>query len=115
MEPNHVHSRLEVALSRSAPPATPAARTQGGILAIDLLGDLVATAGADHSVQLFDRGAERVIASLNGHAKRVTGARRGGVGRWGGAGGAGRRDGAGAGRGRAGVTGRGGAGWGGAG
>lgn len=47
---------------------------QGGILAIDLLGETVATAGADHTVQLFDRGAERVLASLTGHGKRVTGA-----------------------------------------
>ncbi|GAB4816362.1 hypothetical protein N2152v2_003408 [Parachlorella kessleri] len=47
--------------------------TQGGILSLDLYGDsLVATAGADHTVQLFDRQSERVLASLSGHTKRVT-------------------------------------------
>lgn len=50
---------------------------QGGILAVDTApggDDLVATAGADGSVVLFDRAAGRVRAQLAAHAKRVTGA-----------------------------------------
>lgn len=56
---------------------TSAPRGQGGILAIDTApggDDLVATAGADGSVVLFDRAAGRVRSQLAAHAKRVTGA-----------------------------------------
>ena len=34
--------------------------------------NVIATAGADHTVKLFDRGASRVLASLTGHTKKVT-------------------------------------------
>ncbi|KAK9838127.1 hypothetical protein WJX81_002866 [Elliptochloris bilobata] len=50
--------------------------SKGGILAIDTSpggDDLVATAGADGSVVLFDRAAGRVRSQLAAHAKRVTG------------------------------------------
>ena len=49
---------------------------QGGILALDLspAGEaVVATAGGDSTVQLFDRAAERVLASLTGHSRKVYG------------------------------------------
>ncbi|KAL4431421.1 hypothetical protein ABPG75_006677 [Micractinium tetrahymenae] len=48
--------------------------SKGGILAIDLSPAseaVVATAGADASVQLFDRSSDRVLASLEGHGKKV--------------------------------------------
>ena len=51
-------------------------RTQGGILSIDVAPgneDLVATAGADGVVVMFDRGAGRIKASLTGHSKKVNG------------------------------------------
>ncbi len=50
------------------------AARQGNINAIDTRADVVATAGADGSVVLFDRAAGRVRAQLAAHAKRVTGA-----------------------------------------
>lgn len=49
---------------------------QGGILALDFqpgAEHLVFTAGVDHTGQVFDLEANRVLASLNGHAKKVTG------------------------------------------
>ena len=51
---------------------------QGGILALDLeLGkeDIVYTAGADHKGQVYDCKANRIVASLTGHSKKVTGAK----------------------------------------
>lgn len=50
---------------------------QGGILAIDLSPgneEVVATAGADALVEIFDRSAGRIIAQLSGHSKKVNGA-----------------------------------------
>ena len=50
--------------------------TQGGILSIDAAPGnegLVATAGADGVVVLFDRAAGRIKASLTGHSKKVNG------------------------------------------
>ena len=50
---------------------------QGGILSIDAAPDnpaLLATAGADGSVVLFDRDAGRIRATLTGHTKKVNGA-----------------------------------------
>jgi hypothetical protein len=50
--------------------------TQGGILSIDAAPsneDLVATAGADSVVVLFDHAAGRIKASLTGHSKKVNG------------------------------------------
>ena len=50
---------------------------QGGILAIDVAPDnpqLLATAGADGAVHLFDRADERITANLTRHTKRVNGA-----------------------------------------
>ena len=38
--------------------------------------NVVATAGADGDVHLFDRSAERVLATLQGHSKKVNGACR---------------------------------------
>ena len=58
----------------ATPPVPPV--PQGGILALDLspTGEaVVATAGGDSTVQLFDRAAERVLASLTGHSKKVYG------------------------------------------
>ena len=49
---------------------------QGGILAIDIAPDnssIVATAGSDHIVHLFDCDTSRVTANLSGHTKKVTG------------------------------------------
>ncbi|KAI8476157.1 MAG: spliceosome component, nuclear pre-mRNA splicing factor [Monoraphidium minutum] len=51
---------------------------KGGILDIDLhpkQAGVAATAGADGTVQLFDVGAQLKLASLQGHTKRVNGAR----------------------------------------
>lgn len=51
---------------------------QGGILALDLeLGkeNIVFTAGADHTGQVYDCQANRIVASLTGHSKKVTGRR----------------------------------------
>lgn len=48
--------------------------SKGGILALDLspAGEgVVATAGGDASVQVYDRAAERILASLTGHSKKV--------------------------------------------
>ena len=36
---------------------------------------MVATAGADGEVHLFDRSAGRVTATLQGHSKKINGAR----------------------------------------
>ena len=50
---------------------------QAGILAIAVSPDsdgVVATAGADATVQVLDRGEGRVLASLQGHTKKVNGA-----------------------------------------
>ena len=66
--------RSDSQVSRAPPPPPPT--LQGGILALDLspAGEsVVATAGADASVQLYDRGAERVLATLSGHTKKVYG------------------------------------------
>lgn len=49
---------------------------QGGILALDLeLGkeNIVYTAGVDHTGQVFDTRNKRVVASLTGHSKKLTG------------------------------------------
>ena len=49
---------------------------QGGILSIDAAPgseSLVATAGADGVVVLFDHSAGRIKASLTGHSKKVNG------------------------------------------
>lgn len=49
---------------------------QPGILAIDTSpasDTVLATAGADGDVHVFDRAAERVLASLQGHSKKVNG------------------------------------------
>lgn len=49
---------------------------QGGILAVDFAAgkeNLVFTAGNDHTGQVYDREANRVVASLTGHSKKVTG------------------------------------------
>lgn len=51
---------------------------QGGILSIDTAPgspSLLATAGADGAVVLFDRDAGRIRAALTGHSKRVNSAR----------------------------------------
>ncbi len=51
---------------------------QGGILSIDAAPggeSLVATAGADGVVVLFDHSAGRIKASLTGHSKKVNGER----------------------------------------
>lgn len=48
--------------------------SKGGILAIDISPAsqaVVATAGADATVQLFDIKGERILASLTGHSKKV--------------------------------------------
>jgi pre-mRNA-processing factor 19 len=48
--------------------------SKGGILAIDVSpasDAVVATAGADATVQLYDLSGERVVASLEGHSKKV--------------------------------------------
>lgn len=48
--------------------------SKGGILALDLSPAseaVVATAGADGTVQIFDRAADRLLASLEGHSKKV--------------------------------------------
>lgn len=50
---------------------------QGGILSIDVALDnenLIATAGADSVIVLFDREASRIRASLNGHSKKINSA-----------------------------------------
>ncbi len=51
--------------------------TQPGITALALSPDasrsVVATAGADATVQLFDYAEQRIAATLEGHSKRVTG------------------------------------------
>ena len=50
--------------------------TQGGITCIEIKPDqdsVVATGGADATVQLFDCAAGRQLASLEGHSKRITG------------------------------------------
>ena len=55
----------------------PCLAVQGGILSIDAAPgseSLVASAGADGVVVLFDHGAGRIKASLNGHSKKVNGA-----------------------------------------
>ncbi len=47
---------------------------QGGILSIDVAPDnenLLATAGADSVVVVFDREASRIRASLAGHSKKI--------------------------------------------
>lgn len=49
--------------------------TQGGILSIDVNPEnasVIATAGSDGTVQLFDYAAQRNYASMEGHGKRVT-------------------------------------------
>lgn len=49
---------------------------QGGILSIDCALDndnLLATAGADAAVVVFDREASRIRATLTGHSKKVNG------------------------------------------
>ncbi|KAK9804685.1 hypothetical protein WJX72_000013 [[Myrmecia] bisecta] len=49
--------------------------TQPGISAIDVSptdDNVLASAGNDATVQLFDRAASRIVGSLTGHAKRVT-------------------------------------------
>ena len=49
---------------------------QGGILSIDAAPgseSLVATAGSDGVVVLFDHSAGRIKASLTGHSKKVNG------------------------------------------
>ena len=51
-------------------------RVQGGILSIDAAPgseNLIATAGADGVVVVFDRDAGRIRASLTGHTKKVNG------------------------------------------
>ena len=51
---------------------------QGGILALDFVPgfeNVVATAGADHTGKVFDRESNRIVSSLTGHSKKVTGAR----------------------------------------
>lgn len=50
---------------------------QGGILALDLSPAseaVVATAGGDADIKLYDRAAEQILATLSGHAKKVHGA-----------------------------------------
>lgn len=50
---------------------------QGGILSIDVAPDnenLLATAGADSVVVVFDREASRIRASLAGHSKKINSA-----------------------------------------
>ncbi len=49
---------------------------QGGILSIDSVPgneNILATAGADSVVVVFDREAARIKASLTGHSKKVNG------------------------------------------
>lgn len=49
---------------------------QGGILALDFEAgkeNIVYTAGADHTGQVFDLENKRVVAELKGHSKKVTG------------------------------------------
>ncbi|KAK9791122.1 hypothetical protein WJX73_000987 [Symbiochloris irregularis] len=49
--------------------------TQGGIVAVDRAPDkpkLLATAGTDHAVHLFDRDTSRITHNLIGHSKKVT-------------------------------------------
>ena len=51
-------------------------RVQGGILSIDAAPgseSLIATAGADGVVVVFDRDAGRIRASLTGHTKKLNG------------------------------------------
>ncbi len=58
------------------PSAVLCCHLQGGILALDLSPSgegVVATAGGDASVQVYDRAAERILASLTGHSKKVHG------------------------------------------
>lgn len=53
---------------------------QGGILAIDTspaTDTVVATAGMDGQVHVFDRAAGRIVAELQGHSKKVNGAVQG--------------------------------------
>ncbi|GBF98278.1 spliceosome nuclear pre-mRNA splicing factor [Raphidocelis subcapitata] len=55
----------------------------GGILGIDTHPDnsnIVATAGADSTVQLFDLSQQRLLPALKGHSKRVNAARFAGAG-----------------------------------
>lgn len=50
---------------------------KGGILAIDVspaADGVLATAGVDGAVQVFDREGEKVLASLKGHSKKVNSA-----------------------------------------
>jgi len=49
--------------------------TAGGIVSIDInpaLPEVVATAGLDSSIQIFDTSAGRMMGSLTGHSKRLT-------------------------------------------
>ena len=51
-------------------------RTQGGIVAMDThpqKPSIVATAGLDGAAKLFDYALNKQLASLEGHAKRLTG------------------------------------------
>ncbi|KAL3134881.1 hypothetical protein ABBQ32_007847 [Trebouxia sp. C0010 RCD-2024] len=52
--------------------------SEGGITAIDLSPaseDIIASAGRDHTVQIYDRSQERKLSELSGHTKRVTDAK----------------------------------------
>lgn len=52
--------------------------SEGGITAIDLSpsnDDIVASAGRDHTVQIYDRAQQRKLSELTGHTKRVTDAK----------------------------------------
>lgn len=52
--------------------------SEGGIMAIDLSPsseDIVASAGRDHTVQIYDRAQGRKVGELTGHSKRVTDAK----------------------------------------
>lgn len=49
--------------------------TAGGIVAIDFNPDqqsVLATAGMDHTVQIFDHAQGRILGALEGHSKRLT-------------------------------------------
>ena len=67
---------ISIAVAVSIGRARLAVVMQGGILSIDCALDndnLLATAGADAAVVVFDREASRIRATLTGHSKKVNG------------------------------------------
>lgn len=70
------HVESHCSLQNATPSDCLCESLQGGILALDVqLGkeNIVYTAGADHTGQVYDCEDNRVIASLTGHSKKVTG------------------------------------------